>query len=315
MNSPVPANTKAAANALATAGPTASAAGPLRQATLIVNDAAPLVAAYAALGLEVVRHGQVSVDQARSWGHSTLAKCAVVELGAVRGEPGLLRLIEVPGAPPRPTRFSHGWMALEILVRDVDALAAQLAAKVAGTPSTPCFEVVGPPADLDVSPNIRAMQVVGPAGEMLYLTQVRAAVPPFQIPLSPVWFDGRPFDQHIGPLFIAVMSTPSRATTLQACAALAPLQTLQFDTKVTVLNRALDRPLESRWPVGTTQWAGGCLFEIDEVQDPTVAAGSQPGALPAGLAWISMQAAAGGDAAPALPLQELSPGAWLELLR
>jgi hypothetical protein len=328
MNSPVPANTKAAASALATATPTASAsacgAGPLRQATLIVNDAAPLVAAYATLGLEVVRHGQVSVDQARSWGHGTLAKCAVVELGAVRGEPGLLRLIEVPGAPPRPTRFSHGWMALEILVRDVDALAAQLAAQAAGPSPVQGFEVVGPPADLDVSPNIRAMQVVGPAGEMLYLTQVRAAVPPFQIPLSPLWFDGRPFDQHIGPLFIAVMSTPSRATTLQACSSLAPLQTLQFETKITVLNRALDRSLDSRWPVATTQWAGGCLFEIDEVQDPAVTAGSQPGALPAGLAWISMQAAQAAQAPPAkgttkggppLPLQELSPGAWLELLR
>jgi hypothetical protein len=290
----------------------AAAAGPLRQATMIVNDAAPLVAAYAGLGLRVVRHGQVTVEQARAWGHSSLARCAVVELGSVRGEPGWLRLIEVPGAPPRPTRFSHGWMALEILVRDVDTLATLLPEQG--------FEVVGPPADLDVSPNVRAMQVVGPAGEMLYLTQVRAAVPPFDIPLSPLWFDGRPFDQHIGPLFIAVMSTPSRAAALLACAPLMPTQTLQFDTKISVLNRALDRPLGSRWPVATTQWAAGCLFEIDEVQDAGVTAGSQPGALPAGLAWIGMQAAEAGppqsqSQSQPQPLQELSPGAWLELLR
>jgi hypothetical protein len=292
-----------ATDALPTWQPQAAAAGPIQQATLIVHDAAPVLSAYANLGLGALRHGAVSVEQAHAWGQPELADCDVVELGTTPNERGLLRLIEVPGTPPRPTRFSHGWLALEILVRDVDALAKLL--------PDHGFEVVGPPADLDVSPHIRAMQVVGPAGEMLYLTQVRAPVPPFDIPVSPHWFDGRPFDQHIGPLFIAVMSTPSRANTLLACTALAPKQSLQFDTKITVLNRALGRTVDSRWPVATTQWAGGCLFEIDEVQDPGLQAPATVGALPAGLAWISMQAPSN---APPARLFEVSPGAWLELL-
>jgi hypothetical protein len=41
------------------------------------------------------------------------------------------------------------------------------------------FQVIGEQVNLDVSDNIRAMQVIGPAGEALYLTQVKAEVPTF----------------------------------------------------------------------------------------------------------------------------------------
>ena len=270
----------------------ASTAGPLTQATLIVHSAAPLVAAYAALGLSVVAQGAVSLAQSQAWGHPQLAGCRTTALACAGAAP-LLRLIELPGAPPRPTRLHHGWLALEILVRDVDALAAPAVA--AG------FHMAGPPADLEMSANLRAMQLVGPAGEMLYLTQVKAAVPPFELPLS----SELPPAQAVGPLFIAVMSVASRAAALAACAPLQPTGTLQFETKVTVLNRALGRPIETRWPLATVALAGRCLFEIDEVHDAQVQA-APAGVLPAGLAWVSVQAE-GPNA-----LFEIAPGVWLE---
>jgi hypothetical protein len=277
-------------------------AGPLRHAVLIVADAQPVVAAYAALGLIVIARQPVPQAEARAWGQPALAGLPRADLGWPGARAPLLRVIERAGAKPRPTRFSHGWMALEILVRDVDALATRL--PVAG------FEVVGPPADLDVSPAIRAMQIVGPAGEMLYLTQVKAAVPPFEIPLALEL----PAAQMWGPLFIAVMSVPSRAAVLEACAPLQPRAHLTFETKVTVLNRALGRALDHRWPVATVQWAGRCLFEVDEVVDPAVRtpAGDE---LPDGLAWIAMDLPAGsrdqGGAAPHR-LFALAPGVWVE---
>jgi len=274
----------------------ASAAGPLRHATLIVAHAAPLVKAYGRLGLAASDGGAIAPAQALAWGQPQLAGCATTWL-APRGAAPLLRLITVPGTPPRPTRFSHGWLALEVLVRDVDALAPKVAA--AG------FEIVGPPADLDVSPAIRAMQAIGPAGEMLYLTQVKAPVPPFDIPLSSALQQG----VDIGPLFIAVLSTPSREAVLAACEPLAPKQVLRFDTKITVLNRALGRDIAHRWPVATAQWAGGCLFEIDEVVDDGVCAAPMADALPAGLAWITVQGAGGSNT-----LLALSPAAWLEVV-
>jgi hypothetical protein len=268
--------------------PPAQAAGPIAHATLIVSDAAPLVAAYAPLGLAARSGGTVDAATAAAWGQPRLAGCRVTWLGS------LLRLLVVPGAPPRPTRHSHGWLALEVLVRDVDALAPKVAA--AG------FQVVGPPADLDVSPAIRAMQAIGPAGEMLYLTQVKAPVPPFDIPLSATLPPGT----GLGPLFIAVMSTPSREGVVAACEPLAPRQVLRFDTKITVLNRALGHDIARRWPVATVQWAGSALFEVDEVVDPAVAPAPEAAGLPAGLAWITLRGRA------AAPLVQLSPGAWLE---
>ncbi len=270
-------------------------AGPLAHATLIVTDATPLLAAYAAFGLVATVDGPVPAALAQAWGRPALAGRRLLEL-ALPGRATLLRLLAVPGAVPRPTRFSHGWMALEILVRDVDALEAP--ARAAG------FDVVGPPADLEMSPSLRAMQLVGPAGEMLYLTQVKAPVPPFDLPLS----TDLPPACTLGPLFIAVMSTPSRAAALAACAPLRPASTLQFDTKVTVLNRAFGRPLATRWPLATVALAGQCLFEIDEVQDTALQPPIDAGELPSGLSWISLRCE-GGTA-----LQELSPGAWIETL-
>ena len=274
------------------------ACGPLCHATLIVDAAAPLVSAYAALGLAVLTVQRISAAQAQAWGQPALQNRRCTELGTGSPAQTLLRLIEVPGTPPRPTRFSHGWLALEILVRDVDALAQRLPAAH--------FNVVGEPADLALSPHIRAMQVVGPAGEMLYLTQVKAPVPPFVLPLSA----DLPATQSVGALFIAVMSTPSREHTLQAVAALAPLSTLRFETKVTVLNRALGRPIDSLWPLATAQFAGASLFEIDEVLDDRVGPAAPPGGLPGGLAWVTLLAP---DARRDSVLFEVSPGAWLEL--
>jgi hypothetical protein len=40
-----------------------------------------------------------------------------------------------------------------------------------------------------------------------------------------------------------------------------------FDTKITVLNRALGRPLADRHPVAVVQLAGRSLVESDEVRD------------------------------------------------
>ena len=268
------------------------AAGPLLHATLLVDDAEPVLAAYTTLGLAAVAQAPVSSAQASVWQQPSLAgrRCTLL---AGAGGASLLRIIEVPGTPARLTRFSHGWLALEILVRDVDALAEP--ARRGG------FEIVGAPADLEVSPQLRAMQVVGPAGEMLYLTQIKAPVPPFDLPLSSA------LASDIGPLFIAVMSVPSRAAALAACAPLLPASTLQFDTKVTVLNRAFGRPLHARWPMATVQLAGRCLFEIDEVVDAQVRT-PPAGDLPAGLAWVTLQ---GG---PGAGLHEISAGAWIENL-
>jgi hypothetical protein len=175
------------------------------------------------------------------------ARCAW--LGTV-GQAPWLRVIEAPAALPAVPLRRHGWLAIEVLVGNVDALVAAL-------PSS--WIVLGPPADLDVSPDIRASQVLGPCGEMYYLTEVNAPVPPFDLPQTTALVD-RPF--------IVVLSTPSRERTQAAWEALADRLALAFHTRITVLNRELGRALGERYPVAVLQFREQCLVEIDEVELP-----------------------------------------------
>ena len=85
-----------------------------------------------------------------------------------------MRLVAAePVADYRPLT-TYGWNASEIIVQDVDRLAEQLA-------DSP-FEIIGPPEDLSFSDAIRAMQVRGPADEVVYLTQFKRPVPEFDVP-------------------------------------------------------------------------------------------------------------------------------------
>lgn len=263
--------------------------GPIRWATLLAPSIASVTDAYCA-AFDLAADPVTPLDA---------ADAARLDLGDLSGTPTLwlrrrdgkplLRLVEdrqaIDAGPPM---FRNGWMALECLVDDADALVASLPQG---------FEVLGPPADLDVSPSIRAAQVLGPCGELWYLTQVRAAVPPFDLPIS-----GR----DPGGVFIGVIRCSNRETEGSFWLKLGALESWAFDTKITVLNRALGRPLEDRHPVAVVQIAGRSLVEIDEVKAlPATDVGSRPRGV-----WALAMNGAAGDGTPTV-----SPaGARLELV-
>lgn len=269
-------------------------AGPLLHATLRVARLQPLIEAYAGLGLVELARGMVDMQTAQHWRQIDLVTQDVVELGPPGGAP-LLRLIESPLARPRPTLSEHGWLALEILVREVDALLPR--ARAAG------FEILGEAADAE--PHTRTLQLVGPAGERLHLTQRdEAAEAPFELPLSAelaAAHDG------LGPLFGAQMMVASREQAGQVCGLLEPLATQAGDMPLEGLSRALGRPSEQRWPVATLQWAGRCRLRINEVLSHQVAAPPHDDMPPHGLSWLTMRAS---GRAPGL--YRVVPGVWLE---
>jgi hypothetical protein len=218
-------------------------------ATLLAPRFDTALASYArALHLRAAWHGTLDPNLAAHLGLASLAGARMAWLGGA-GAPWL-RLIEAPQAAPAIPMRRHGWLSLELLVGNVDALAAALPAD---------WTVLGPPADLEVSSQIRACQALGPCGEMYYLTQVKAAVPPFDLPRTQALVD-RPF--------IVVLSTPDRARTQAAWEALAGRAAWTFETRITVLNRELGRPLGERYPVAVIQFREQCLLEIDEVALP-----------------------------------------------
>ena len=257
--------------------PAPSRLGRVASATILAPDFDAALASYArALHLRPAARGTLAPDLAAHLDLRALAGARMAWLGPP--DAPWLRVIEAPQAVPAVPMRRHGWLSLEVLVGDVDALAAAL---------PPDWTVLGPPADLDVSPHIRACQALGPCGEMYYLTEVKAPVPPFELPQTRALVD-RPF--------IVVLSTPDRARTQAAWEALAGRSAWAFDTRITVLNRELGRPLGERYPVAVIQFRERCLIEIDEVALPPADAG----ALPAGTWLDSLERDALDDAGPGL---------------
>lgn len=180
-----------------------------------------------------------------------------------------LQLIEIPTAIS-VDRYRHaGWFSLEVGTNDVDALAERLS-RCNG------FEILAGPAPLEVSEDIVAAQVIGPASELYYFTQVKRPMPPFELPTP----------QHqLDELFIAVTTTADRDATLNFWEALSSALGMRFETRIGVLNRGLGLPESHRLPVAIAQLAGANLIEIDQIQ----ATDNRP-TLTTGIAMISVAA-------------------------
>ena len=223
-------------------------------ATLLTPSLQPTLSAYAAqLALTASARGRLDAAAAALLGLPALTGAPLAWLRNPEGQ-AILRVIEDPQAVVGEPMFRHGWLALEVLVGDIDGLAAGLRAP---------FTVLGPAANLELSDAIRAAQVLGPCGELLYLTQIKAPVPPFDLPMT---------EAALASIFIGVMTTPDRAASQRAWSALLGAPGWAFDTKITVLNRAYGKPLDGRYPVAVVPMPGQCMVEIDQVELPPASA-------------------------------------------
>ena len=259
--------------------------GPTLTGTLVAKDLRATVQAYCDyLYTSVYEDTVISAAQAKLWGKPKLEGTAIVTLCSPSGFPWL-RIISNPDVIPAKPFLELGWMALEVLVQDVDALHTRLQ-------DSP-FTIYRAPANLDVSEDIRAMQVIGPAGEVLYLTQVKADVPPFDLPRAQCAVDR---------LFIPVSSCLRRAAALKVYADLGAKRSWSFDTRLGSVNKAHGLTPELRHPVATVQLAGQCMVEIDQLG---VATARPPagGGFPAGIAMVSFLV----DSLENIRMQPISP--------
>lgn len=238
---------------------TKPAIGPVLSATLFSPNYQETVDAWCGY-LDQHIHSEEHLDDptAQRWGSPTLSGNRQCWLANELNEPWI-RIIESPDSVAENPFEAYGWFSLEINVQDVDKLHTELL-------DSP-FEIIGPPADLDVSDAIRAMQVIGPCGEVLYLTEVKAEVPPFELPFARC---------RVDRLFIPVGLVPDRAKALEFYQLFEHTSGLQFDTKITVINRALGFEIDRRHPVATVQLAGKNLVELDEVAGLNTLESEQP---------------------------------------
>ena len=241
--------------------------------TVTTPDLAASVAAYTRdLGFIEAESGTISPEQAARWQAPGAVGARFVSVAPGGHRDFLLRFIEQPGTTGYRAFTTHGWNAAELIVEDVDAMARSLE----GT----AFRIVGAPADLVFCTDIRAMQVVGPAGELLYLTQFKRPVPGLDVPEPRC-----PVDR----VFIVILGGPSLLE-MQAFyrerfgAPEAPV----MDSRVVAMADAFGLDREHRFRIAALPLAGQSLIEIDAMPKGAHPVPRDQGLLPPGISIVTV---------------------------
>lgn len=299
-------------------GPRAKLLRSIAIVTHCVPSLAPVVAAWREhLGYELVGEGRLGESLCAAWDTPAAAGQAFALLAPASGDPALIRFIEAgePGGYGPP--LTWGWNATELLVRDPDALARRFR----GSP----FRVLGGPGDLYAAPKApRAMQVRGPAGELIYFTRILPGGSRYGL---------KGARSEVDRFFIVTVGGPS-------------LEALQRFYGKTLGHRIMDRmpfintiladgcgvPRDTVFPTSVARIPGrSFLVEMDQYPATVGARRCREGHLPPGMAMVSFRIARHADVpmpwrAPPCAIDELpyagartgvvtgAAGEWLELL-
>jgi catechol 2,3-dioxygenase-like lactoylglutathione lyase family enzyme len=257
-------------------GPPEAVLKRIRMVTVATPDVARARDWYAKwLDYKPAGAGKISERMAAQWGLLAMAGREYVLMQPASGEDVYLRIAAIdPPARPAPL-ISPGWTAIEIGVADVDASYARL--KDSGA------EVLAGPEGIGVGA-IRAFQIKGPAGEVLYMTgntgdRLKSNHPELKGAID------RPF--------IMVMGGPDRAAIKAFYRELFRLGD-QGDLSLTVriLNNALKRPAETRTELSVLVMSErGNKIEIDQFPPDLPERPKAMGQFPPGIAMVSFSVA------------------------
>ena len=216
--------------------------------------------------------GCIAAELADLWGMEAATGCAYSLLAPAADTQHCIRLVRQETNFGFPAFSGAGWNAAEILVNDVDALVASLA----GSP----FTVAGGPADLSFTDKIRAAQVLGPASEALYLTQIKGDIPGFSL---------SPTEQTVAHCFVVILAAASISAAkdfYRTHFAIDDAPTI--DARVSLLSAAFDLPHDHLHRISAlTLGNPGYLIEVDELPTPGSGRQEDNGLLPPGIAMVS----------------------------
>lgn len=244
--------------------------GRIRAVTYTVPDLRMIEETYPRwLRYRIVARGEVPAGVAASWDAPALSGCTFITLEPESGEPTYFRFVQDPLATTWRALTTHGWNVSELVVSDVDALAAALA-------DSP-FRIIGSPASLQRFPMIRAMQVIGPCGECLYFTQVGAGS----------GLDLARAESFVGRIFIVVAGSADLSALSATYQAFGNEIDPPVATRVRVISLANDLPIDTEHAHGLIKLGHGSLIELDQYPDVTEPRATRAGALPPGMAMVS----------------------------
>ena len=253
-------------------------------ATHCVPDLPACVPLYQELlDYQLLDQGRLPESLAQVWAAPAMTGMPYALLQPASGAQVYLRFIETGHAGGYWPPVTQGWIATEILTTDPDAVAE----KLAGT----AFTRIGGPADLYPSPKAaRALQMAGPAGELIYFTRILPGGSRFGLHGARSFVD-RPFIMVVGGTSLADIHRFYGDVLGQRIWEQEPFRIGQ-------MSRVLDLPAETTYPISLARIPGrDFLLELEELP-PYIERRTVPeGQLPEGLAMVSFASA---------PLSELT---------
>ena len=135
-------------------------------ATLCGSDISTCRSAYTdLLDYQVIDEGELPQSLAAAWSTPDMTGMPYALLQPSSGAEVYLRFIETGRSGGYWPPVTQGWIATEILTTDPDALLEKLQGSA--------FTHIGGPGDLYPHPkSARALQMAGPAGELMYFTRI-----------------------------------------------------------------------------------------------------------------------------------------------
>jgi hypothetical protein len=229
------------------------------------------------LDYQLIDEGSLPESLTTTWVTPDMSGMPYVLLQPASGAEVYLRFIETGNVGGYWPPVTQGWIATEILTTDPDALLE----KFQGT----AFTRIGGPADLYASPkSARALQMAGPAGELMYFTRILPGGSRFGLHGAKSFVD-RPF--------IMVVGGTSMADIHEFYGGVLGLWVSEIDPfHIGQMSRVLGLAPATSYPVSLARIPGrSFLIELEELP-PYIERRTVPeGQLPEGLAMVSFTSA------------------------
>lgn len=240
--------------------------------TLTVSDISSVEETYGEyFGYRVVDRGKVTTAMSQVWQTPKLVGRDYILMQPESGEPVYLRVVQQDPVEGFAAMKTWGWNSNEILVQDTHAVHE----KLKGSP----FRIIGEPKGLSMNPEVIAMQVMGPAEELIYLTRIPEGKSLFKLGSAKSFVDRT---------FIVVLGGPDMSAMRAFYSEQLGMPTMEpSDSTITVLAKAYGLPLDHPFQLGIVRFPQNFLIELDEYPPEATARPQREGELPPGMAMVS----------------------------
>jgi catechol 2,3-dioxygenase-like lactoylglutathione lyase family enzyme len=247
-------------------------------ATHCVPDLAACAALYEQLlEYKTVDAGEIPAELAKAWMTPAMTGMRYSLLQPASGAGVYLRFIETGNSGGYWPPVTQGWIATEILTTDPDAVLQRL--------TDSAFTHIGGPAALyDAPKSARALQMAGPAGELMYFTRLWPNGSRFGLHGAKCFVD-RPFIMVVGGTSLADINAFYRDKLGMRVVDQPPF-------KIRQMSRVLGLSEDTAYPISIARLPGrSFLLELEELPSGIERRTVPEGQLPEGLAMVSFASA------------------------